>query len=39
LIRSTRDLDGVVDVIDRLKYVWDDTVAPPTMFETSFRPL
>jgi CBS domain-containing protein len=39
LIRSTRDLDGVVDVVDRLKYVWDDTVAPPTMFETSFRRL
>jgi CBS domain-containing protein len=39
LIRSTRDLDGVVDVVDRPKYVWDDTVAPPTMFETSFRRL
>jgi CBS domain-containing protein len=39
LIRSTRDIDGVVDVVDRLKYVWDDTVAPRTMFETSFRRL
>jgi CBS domain-containing protein len=39
LIRSTSDLDGVVDVVDRLRYVWDDTVAPPTMFETSFRRL
>ena len=39
LIRSTSDLDGVVDVVDRLRYVWDDTVAPPTMLETSFRRL
>jgi CBS domain-containing protein len=39
LIRSTRELDGVVDVVDRLTYVWDDTAAPATVFDTSFRPL
>lgn len=39
LIGATRELDGVVDVVDRLKYVWDDTVAPAVMFETSFRRL
>jgi CBS domain-containing protein len=28
LTRLARELDGVVDVVDHLKYVWDDTVAP-----------
>jgi len=39
LTRSTRELDGVVDVVDRLTYVWDDTVSPATVFGNSFRPL
>jgi CBS domain-containing protein len=29
LVRLTKQLDGVVDVVDRLKYNWDDTDASP----------
>jgi CBS domain-containing protein len=29
LVRLTRQLDGVVDVVDRLRYSWDDTDAAP----------
>ncbi len=29
LVRLTKQLDGVVDVVDRLKYSWDDTDASP----------
>ncbi len=39
LTRLTRELDGVVDVVTRLDYVWDDTVGPAAMFDTSFKPL
>jgi hypothetical protein len=27
LVRLTKQLDGVVGVVERLKYSWDDTVA------------
>jgi CBS domain-containing protein len=40
LIRLTRELDGVVDVIDQLKYDWDDTgmhPAPLASVEPAFR--
>jgi len=39
LTRLTRELDGVVDVVDHLKYVWDDTAGPAALFGRSFRPL
>jgi hypothetical protein len=29
LVRLTKQLDGVVDVVDRLTYSWDDTDASP----------
>jgi CBS domain-containing protein len=29
LVRMTKQLDGVVDVVDRLRYSWDDTDAAP----------
>lgn len=37
--RLTRELDGVVDVVDHLAYRWDDTVAPSATLDTSFRRL
>jgi CBS domain-containing protein len=40
LKRMTRELDGVVEVIDRLCYRWDDsstTAVPPVSLERSFR--
>ena len=40
LTRMTRDLDGVVDVVDRLSYRWDDSAAEPmrpVSLERSFR--
>lgn len=39
LTRLTRELDGVVDVVNRLTYCWDDTVPPAAMFDGSFRPV
>jgi CBS domain-containing protein len=39
LTRLTSELDGVVDVVNRLQYAWDDTVAPATIFDTSLRQL
>jgi len=38
LTRWTRELDGVVDVVDHLTYSWDDT-APVAIFDSSFRPV
>ena len=38
LTRLTQELDGVVDVVDRLKYIWDDTVVTAGMLDKSFRP-
>src|SRR4029077_13269410 len=38
--RLTRELDGVVDVVNRLKYRWDDTDSTPVAsasLERSFR--
>jgi hypothetical protein len=40
LTRMTRELDGVVEVVDRLSYRWDDTAAaavPASPFEPGFR--
>ena len=40
LTRLTRELDGVVDVVDQLKYDWDDTDARPAPLasvEPAFR--
>jgi CBS domain-containing protein len=40
LTRMTRDLDGVVEVVDRLSYRWDDSAAAPmrpVSLERSFR--
>ena len=40
LTRMTRDLDGVVEVVDRLIYRWDDSAAAPMQpvsLERSFR--
>lgn len=40
LARMTRDLDGVVEVVDRLSYRWDDSAAEsmqPVSLEQSFR--
>jgi len=37
LIRMARELDGVVDVVNRLTYSWDDMVPPTAMFDGSFR--
>jgi CBS domain-containing protein len=37
LTRMTGELDGVVDVVNRLEHVWDDTVAPAAIFDTSLR--
>jgi hypothetical protein len=40
LVRLTTDLDGVVGVVDRLNYRWDDTTtAPPpsASLERAFR--
>ncbi|HEX7265367.1 MAG TPA: CBS domain-containing protein [Candidatus Dormibacteraeota bacterium] len=40
LTRLTRQIDGVVDVVNQLTYRWDDTTAPPTAawpVERSFR--
>lgn len=39
LIRMARELDGVVDVVNRLTYSSDDTVPPTAMFDRSFRPV
>jgi CBS-domain-containing membrane protein len=39
LTRLTRELDGVVNVVDHLTYCWDDTVPPAAMFGGSFRPV
>jgi CBS domain-containing protein len=39
LTRLTTELDGVVDVVSRLTYRWDDTVPPAGMLGGSFRPL
>lgn len=39
VIRTAKELDGVVDVINRLTYRWDDTVPPGALFDRSFRPL
>lgn len=39
LARFTRELDGVVDVVNHLTYCWDDTIAPTAMFDGSFRPV
>ena len=39
LARTTRELDGVVDVVNRLTFSWDDTVPPAAMFDGSFRPV
>lgn len=39
LARFTRELDGVVDVVNHLTYCWDDTVPPTAMFDGSFRPV
>lgn len=38
LTRLTRELDGVVDVVDHLMYGWDDT-APVAVFDGSFGPV
>lgn len=39
LTRMVRELDGVVEVVDRLTYRWDDSVAPvrPVSLEPTFR--
>jgi CBS domain-containing protein len=39
LTRRTRELDGVVAVVDRLSYRWDDTLAPirPVSHDRVFR--
>lgn len=39
LTRLTRELDGVVDVVNRLTYCWDDTMPPAAMFDRSLRPV
>jgi len=41
LTRLTTEIDGVVEVVDRLRYRWDDTKAVPAQpapLERSFRP-
>jgi len=37
LIRMARESDGVVDVVNRLTFRWDDTIPPTAMFDRSFR--
>jgi CBS domain-containing protein len=37
LTRLTRELDGVVGVVDRLSYKWDDSAAAPTVPGSSRR--
>ena len=37
--RLTREMDGVVDVVNQLKYCWDDTLPHAAMFDGSFRPV
>jgi CBS domain-containing protein len=37
--RLTRQMDGVVDVVNQLTYCWDDTLPHAAMFDGSFRPV
>jgi CBS domain-containing protein len=42
LVRMTKQLDGVVDVVDRLRYSWDDTDAvrlPVSSIDRTSRPI